>query len=135
MGVSPSSEVVTTQSQTKKKEEAAELESVAGDASTGKVFGGKHFPTSGYMKGKKMKMEKKPTLVSRAIPKKKIGHQLSGIDGSSVSPGNQDQVESEPTEVKAVEECLSDMSDEEPLQSAADLLYQQYGGGGDEWGE
>jgi len=131
LSVVPPSPEVVAQSPTK-EEETAGLESVPVDASAAKTFSGKYFPTSGYMKGKKMKMEKKPTLVSRATPKK-----LSGIDvvESSVSIGNTDQVESEPTEVQAVEECLSDMSDEEPLQSAADLLHQQYGGGGDEWGE
>jgi len=133
LSVVPPSPEEVAQSPTK-KEDAAELKSVV-DTSTAKSFGGKHLPTSGYgyMKVKKMRLEKKPTLVSRAIPKK-----LSGIDvvESSMSTGNPPaQVESEPTEVKAVEECLSDMSDEEPLQSAADLLYQQYGGGGDEWGE
>ena len=56
------------------------------------------------MRGKKMKIEKKPTLVSRAIR-----HQFSGIDVvvSSVSSGNPDQVESDPIEVKAVEVILA----------------------------
>ena len=76
-------------------EEQVAVELVSVDASTGRAFGGKHFPTSGYTRGKKMKMEKKPTLVSRTIIKKKIGigHQLSGIDvvESKASTDNIDQ--------------------------------------------
>merc|ERR1712098_650668 len=80
----------------------------------------------------KMKMDKKPKLVSRNVPKKKVEYESKSLD---VVP--EDIIESDVLEqVEPDENDISDLSeDEKPLQSAAELLYHQFEGGDNEWGE
>merc|ERR1719431_1188489 len=94
----------------------------------------KKYPTVELRGSKKMKMEKKPTLVTRSVSKKLVS------DSKLVEPATcvnnlQEATTSNPDE--GGEDDLSDLSDDEPLQPAAELLCQQFGvGEGDgDWGE
>merc|ERR1712142_1308957 len=91
----------------------------------------KNLPSGAMGISKNMKMVKKPKLVSRSVPKKKIEYESKSLDvtediGESVVLG----------QVEPDENDISDLSeDEKPLQSAAELLYNQFGGGANEWEE
>merc|ERR1719369_1019340 len=96
----------------------------------------KNFPSIAMRGSKKMKVDKKPTLVTRAVPKKlvisdpELNKPVACADNLlGATAANPDEAD---------EDDLSDLSDDDkPLQSAAELLCQQFGvGGGDgDWGE
>merc|ERR1712098_966264 len=93
----------------------------------------KNLPSGQMRIPNKMKMDKKPKLISRSVPKKKVEYESKSLDVvtedlvGSVALG---QVEPDEND------DISDLSeDEKPLQSAAELLYHQFGGGDNEWGE
>merc|ERR1719158_266643 len=86
----------------------------------------KNLPTIGTRGSKKIKMDTKPTLVTRSVPKKQVVTDTKLIETMASNPGGAD------------EDDLSDLSDDDqPLQSAAELLCQQFGiaGGDGDWGE
>jgi len=90
----------------------------------------KRFQTSVENVAKKFKVEKKPNLLPRSSQRNQVLPQPEPVSLEGVNP----VIESGPVEPD--EDDLSDLSDdEEPLQSAADLLCQQFGGGDEGWGE
>jgi len=88
----------------------------------------KRFQTPLESVAKKFKVEKKPNLLTRSTQRNQF------LDQPEVITSTNPVIETGPVEPD--EEDLSDLSDdEEPLQSAAELLCQQFGGGDDGWGE
>ena len=87
-------------------------------------------PVESVAKKKKFKVEKKPNLLPRSTQRNQSLTQPDLVPHENINP----VIESGPVEPD--EDDLSDLSDdEEPLQSAADLLCQQFGGGDEGWGE
>merc|ERR1719370_30286 len=96
----------------------------------------KNFPLIAMRGSKKMKIDKKPTLVTRAVPKKLVVCDPELDKPATCADNLLGAMAANPDE--ADEDDLSDLSDDDkPLQSAAELLCQQFGvGGGDgDWGE
>lgn len=90
----------------------------------------KRFQTPVESVSKKFKVEKKPNLLPRSTQRNRSLSQPEPVSLDKINP----VIES--GRVEPNEDDLSDLSDdEEPLQSAADLLCQQFGGGEVGWGE